>query len=336
MPAPSLSTLCKRQAIRILSSIDDFGTMPFYIVEPVIWKIQTAEQLHQIEQNSPHYIPDTVEIWRNLIKRDIPNLQNNYPEPEKPEGWYDLYRKLWNENERKIKDDALLLQASLQELAAKRQERTTNFVPARSEPRKGTRRLTPGQKAIENAKRVARQHREFLNKSSKMGKPSHTLNNLATKVRAPQSMISARKPLEIKVRAPTQTSITKSFGEKKISQPSTFKEREERLEALKAGKSASLPTDTQQRLTLEEREKKLKAIKDGKAALTTTKKRRASETDDLLGEASEEDAYRPLRVSIKRDAFGEEIPPSQPRKRAKVVKKDDASSMRKISHKTVY
>ncbi|GAB7341175.1 hypothetical protein MBLNU457_7470t1 [Dothideomycetes sp. NU457] len=96
----SLFKLCRRTAIRNIDSIDDLGDeMPFEMLEPILRKVTSPEQLKTLEENSPQIAGLCGEMWQALIKRDIPRWETKIIEPKNPKSWWKVYRKLKREDE---------------------------------------------------------------------------------------------------------------------------------------------------------------------------------------------------------------------------------------------
>ncbi|MCJ1328544.1 hypothetical protein MMC10_005221 [Thelotrema lepadinum] len=286
MTVSSLQDLCKRQAVRMINHIDDLGSLPFRLAKPLLFKVQTAAQLHRIEQNSPHFIGETGELWLDLIKRDVPNWQSKHHEPRNPESWHKVYKKLVRESDQEIAEDALILQASLKGLEAKRNERTSKVVDSRTVPklprvhgmrvdpavfkRKAPEKLSDlrftsgsktkmvtGKDVILRARREARERSNFTGQHAVLARPTHMLQNKATRVRdAPLGLVEAhqrssgspatdsRSGTPIRVIAPRKPSnLAKSTdpNDPNVPHKYTREEREARLKAIATGKPIPKP-----------------------------------------------------------------------------------------------
>ncbi|XP_072134373.1 elongin A, like isoform X1 [Mobula birostris] len=89
------------QCIRVLQnnidSIHEVGGVPFEIIEPVLDRC-TSEQLCRIEDCNPSFIEQTDHLWMKHCKKDFKNEQ-----PHEYESWRELYLRLYNEREHKLK-----------------------------------------------------------------------------------------------------------------------------------------------------------------------------------------------------------------------------------------
>ncbi|KAI2628974.1 hypothetical protein GGS21DRAFT_526825 [Xylaria nigripes] len=90
----SLRELCTAVCLRHTIDITDIGDLSYDLVRPIILKVDSAVQLHQLETNSPHLQDHTAECWRRFISRDFPLLseRNNYL-PSNPRSWHKIYLK---------------------------------------------------------------------------------------------------------------------------------------------------------------------------------------------------------------------------------------------------
>ncbi|CAF9903046.1 MAG: hypothetical protein GOMPHAMPRED_000074 [Gomphillus americanus] len=247
--ALSLYELSKRQALRMMKTIDDLGDMPFRIAEPLLKKVQTAAQLHRIEQNCPQFVGATRNIWIVLFKRDLPQWDGT--EPKNPKSWYKLYQNLVMAETKATEEDALILKATMDKLAAEKGDRqihTTNLLH-RSKVRGvktklgqsidqstlrfngGSRtKMATGKDVLARARREARERSQALNNHSILARPTHTLNQRATSVRqAPTGLVQRHQ-------------------------------QEQTSPALNLSPSAKLENNAPRKMTPSEREARLRAI----------------------------------------------------------------------------
>lgn len=68
----SLTHLARLKCINNAHLINDIGCTPYHLIEPVLVK-KTAKSLKQIEEQSPHLIADSENLWKSLIGRDFPD-----------------------------------------------------------------------------------------------------------------------------------------------------------------------------------------------------------------------------------------------------------------------
>lgn len=120
MPVPSLKSMARRCCVRFVRNLDNIGHCPVELVESIINKIDNADQLRRLEENSPQVVGHTEEAWINLLRRDIPNFEARMPGPdwretifsvENADRWWRVYRKLKKEVEKEQHEaDAKLAQ----------------------------------------------------------------------------------------------------------------------------------------------------------------------------------------------------------------------------------
>ncbi|KAI9886238.1 MAG: hypothetical protein M1823_001973 [Watsoniomyces obsoletus] len=120
-------------ATKNVSSINSVGDIPYPLIRGLLAKIESPYQLHKIEQNSPHLVGETDELWIAFIRRDIPDYAEGgkYGEWKKVSGeWWDLYKKLKDELEETRKAQADVLKAKLEDITAAKATRTVKVLDA--------------------------------------------------------------------------------------------------------------------------------------------------------------------------------------------------------------
>ena len=84
---------------------------------------------------SPQIIGPDEEIWRTLIKRDIPNWQMKIYEPKHQKNWWKVYEALSAEQKRQVEGDAENLKAAMMGLKAKKDNRQSKMVNQQDMPK---------------------------------------------------------------------------------------------------------------------------------------------------------------------------------------------------------
>ncbi|XP_043535471.1 elongin A, like isoform X2 [Chiloscyllium plagiosum] len=97
MKMMSLYEQCIRVLQNNIDSIHEVGGVPFEIIEPVLGRC-TPEQLFRIEECNPSFIEQTSHFWMKHCKKDFKN-----EEPQEFESWRELYLRLYDEREQKLK-----------------------------------------------------------------------------------------------------------------------------------------------------------------------------------------------------------------------------------------
>ncbi|KAI1142886.1 RNA polymerase II transcription factor SIII subunit A-domain-containing protein [Hypoxylon sp. FL0543] len=102
----SLVDLCTAVCIKNIRDIRDVGGLPYWVIRPVLLKIESPVQLKEVEERSPNLKVDTGECWQRLINRDFPLLvrKHNF-EPRNPALWGKVYLK-YKELDTKMKKEA--------------------------------------------------------------------------------------------------------------------------------------------------------------------------------------------------------------------------------------
>ncbi|KAL8749953.1 MAG: hypothetical protein Q9184_006603 [Pyrenodesmia sp. 2 TL-2023] len=132
MPAPSLTELTRRALTKNISNVTDIGDIPYQIIRPVLLKIENPNQLQMLEEQSPQLYGADAEIWISLIKRDIPDGGSKLLMPKNPENWWKVYRKMRNDYEKVVQNDAAQLKAAftgIQSAKDSRQIRIMEGIP---------------------------------------------------------------------------------------------------------------------------------------------------------------------------------------------------------------
>ncbi|KAI9868610.1 MAG: hypothetical protein M1813_004460 [Trichoglossum hirsutum] len=203
MPPRSLFDMAKAVAIKNVHAIDDIGDIPYDMVRGILMKIENPKQLAALEKKCPQIYGVDGEIWRELIKRDVPDWESMADELKNTKDWYTVYKKLVKENEARIAADAEVLKRSLDGIKSEQAKHKSKLVenprflprvPVDPKLRKGTNLLrkrsmlqrqgpvtpaTPkkGQSIIEIARRqVQRQKNAYLSM------PTGLLSQRASKV----------------------------------------------------------------------------------------------------------------------------------------------------------
>lgn len=99
--------------VRIINSV---GDAPYPQLPSMLVKVQSPEQLRQIEIASPQICGEDGEVWLKLIKRDIPGWgkkEHQLKDPISPDDWYRLYWALRAEARREIEADEEKLRAAM-------------------------------------------------------------------------------------------------------------------------------------------------------------------------------------------------------------------------------
>ncbi|TID29714.1 hypothetical protein CANINC_001727 [Pichia inconspicua] len=99
----SLTQLARLKCINNAHLINDIGSTPYHLIEPILVK-KTAKSLKQIEEQSPHIIADSENLWKLLISRDFPDRPLTHPISENGRRVNMKSRKLYDKyiNDREV------------------------------------------------------------------------------------------------------------------------------------------------------------------------------------------------------------------------------------------
>lgn len=128
MPATTLYKMALQAAIRLSAQINDIADMPYELARPFLLKIQSPQQLRDIEINCPHIAEADEELWRAFIARDIPDWESKIAEPKNKRSWHKIYLMLQRREERKAAEDEEKLRKTLAGEGLKKAEKEALFV----------------------------------------------------------------------------------------------------------------------------------------------------------------------------------------------------------------
>ncbi|EJU05545.1 hypothetical protein DACRYDRAFT_19995 [Dacryopinax primogenitus] len=89
---PSLKELCIRVVYNNLPSVTSFGQMSYETVKPFLIRMD-AQQLHRVEENSPHLIDLDEEIWKALCTSEFIEIRRavDSGQFDLPGSWREVY-----------------------------------------------------------------------------------------------------------------------------------------------------------------------------------------------------------------------------------------------------
>jgi elongin-A len=265
--------LCWTHPTNRAPDLNDVGDFEYWKIRPVLLRLESPAQLHEIETNSPQIRGEDAEIWRGFIARDIPNWEQKNYLPKNPLKWYQVYLKYKKEQQLEIARDEEILRASMGQLKKAKETNVSKVMDLRALPKvprdpwmmannggvpigkrtglfkkegpsslvwsSGSRtKLTNGQSVLTRARREAKE----ISQRSKLAKPTHELKAQAGQVRkAPAGMVNEyKKASEPPIRILTRKKpLAKSPSA--VRGPS-LEERESRLSAIQAGISQKKST----------------------------------------------------------------------------------------------
>lgn len=110
------------------SDIHDVGGAPYKILRPILMKVDTAEQLRELEEQSPHIQGDDAECWIRLIQRDFPiEYRKKQLQPSNPESWYKIYAKYQRLDEERKRSGLEKLNSDFKKINQQKASNTTTI-----------------------------------------------------------------------------------------------------------------------------------------------------------------------------------------------------------------
>ncbi|GAC99885.1 pof4 protein [Pseudozyma hubeiensis SY62] len=106
----SLYSMCLRVILRNISSVQDLGVLPYHHAKPILEECR-IDQLILLEENSPHLLKHSEEIWKRNCLRDFIDLRKKYASfsldnVKEPKSWRRLYFRTKGEIEQAKTDAA--------------------------------------------------------------------------------------------------------------------------------------------------------------------------------------------------------------------------------------
>ncbi|KAL2221511.1 putative RNA polymerase II transcription factor SIII subunit A [Thermoascus aurantiacus ATCC 26904] len=164
MPPPSLLQLCTKAAIQNVKNLNDIGDMPYSLARPFLLKIESPSQLRLLELQSPHIMQEDKELWLEFIKRDVPDWEK-FKLPEESDCWYDVYRDLLEQVQRRVDEDAEKMKLALEGINSERSKHSSKFIVDRRTVRLPKERPTTKQKYASHDRRMGGISPVFVNRS---------------------------------------------------------------------------------------------------------------------------------------------------------------------------
>ena len=118
-----------------LPGLLDVGDFEYWKIKTVLARIDSPEQLRQIELHSPQIQGEDAELWQAFIRRDIPNWKEKNYIPKNPNKWYEIYCKYKKEQQRQLDKDEAELKARMAELSKKKATNVSKIVELRKLPK---------------------------------------------------------------------------------------------------------------------------------------------------------------------------------------------------------
>ena len=248
----------------------DVGDFEYWKIKSILTRIDSPQQLHEIELRSPQIKGEDAELWLNFIRRDIPNWRDKNYAPKNPNKWYEIYCKYKKELRKELDKDEEDLKARMAELNKKKATNVSKIVELRKLPKvprdprmmannggvpigrnkengvikhsasslswtTGSKtKLTDGKSVMTKARREAKE----ISQRARLARPTHQLHGRAGQIKqAPAGMVNEYRRDRLPAHAPIKIlskkrSVPGQFeGRMSMERPS-LEERENRLRAL--------------------------------------------------------------------------------------------------------
>lgn len=150
MPVKPLAALCLQTILKHIELVSGLGhELPHDNphVQRILSKVSSANQLREIELNSPQLQGYTEKFWRELIRREFPGARKKNYVPSDPTGWWKIYKRHKKEHDESLNAATAALKNAFDGLAAEKGKNVSLLVN-RSQlpkpPRTGRALRTPG------------------------------------------------------------------------------------------------------------------------------------------------------------------------------------------------
>ncbi|XP_013415015.1 elongin-A3 isoform X1 [Lingula anatina] len=131
---PTLYNACMKVLIENIDALDYVGGVPYDIMKPVLERCSPT-QLYTLEDYNPQFVGETDELWHLHSIRDFKTAK-----PEEMETWRELYLRLHDEREEKLKKITANISKSMQKATPVRQVKLAYVDVAAKPPREVRRR----------------------------------------------------------------------------------------------------------------------------------------------------------------------------------------------------
>jgi elongin-A len=159
------------------------GDFEYWKIRPILSRITSPEQLHEIEEVSPQIRGEDAELWRAFIARDIPDWKRKGYVPKNPLKWYEVYKRYRREQKKEIEMDKARLIEAMQGLKKEKEAHLTEKV-------KDTSRLP---KLPKDPRMMANNGGVPIGRKRSVAKPASVLSFTAgskTKITSPAALLT--------------------------------------------------------------------------------------------------------------------------------------------------
>ncbi|KAG6003213.1 hypothetical protein E4U21_002244 [Claviceps maximensis] len=204
MSVKSLYELATATCVKNLKGLESIGDfLPYETVRHILLKVESAQQLRQIELNSPQIQGHTGEIWLKLIEREFPlEYKNKAYKPQDPDHWYRVWEKYKKAHDRAIQDSEDKLKNALAGLRQDKEKNTSRIIE---------RKLLPKTLKLASGKKLYSGHRDAHSNTLTFNSGSRTKTNNGASVmrkvrREVREIATIHGSLSKPIRVPTRHS----------------------------------------------------------------------------------------------------------------------------------
>ncbi|PNY23735.1 Elongin-A [Tolypocladium capitatum] len=138
-PVKSLLEIATMVCIKNIKGLESVGDyLPYESVRHILFKVDSAYQLRQIELNSPQLQGETGEIWIKIIEHEFPlEYKATAYKPQSPDKWYRVWEKYKKEHDLAIEESENKLKNALAGLQEVKEKNTSKIIGRKYLPRAG-------------------------------------------------------------------------------------------------------------------------------------------------------------------------------------------------------
>lgn len=125
MPVKSLTTLCMQKILDNIKLVSGIGAeLPHDNphVQKILARIPSANQLREMELNSPQLQGYTEKFWKELIRRHFPGSKRKNYVPSDPTGWHKVYKRHKKEHDESLEAANAALKSAFDDIAVEKEK----------------------------------------------------------------------------------------------------------------------------------------------------------------------------------------------------------------------
>lgn len=125
MPVKPLTTLCMQTILENIKLVFSVGTeLPHDNphVQKILARVGSANQLREMELNSPQLQGYTEKFWKELIRRHFPGSKRKNYVPSDPTGWHKVYKRHKKEHDESLQAANAALKSAFDDIAVEKEK----------------------------------------------------------------------------------------------------------------------------------------------------------------------------------------------------------------------